>query len=250
MSGGAPLAKEVAEFFFDLGVLILEGYGLTETSPVITANREEQFRFGTIGIPLDGIRVKISEEGEILTQSACVMRGYYNKPKETAEVMRGGWFCTGDLGSFDKEGFLTITGRKKELIVTSGGKKVAPRPVEEMLERDPYITHCVLYGEAHKFLTALIVPNKERLEAHAREEKIAFTQYAELMKNPLIYRFIEARVEELTKDLASFEKVKYFCLLENDFSQSAGELTPTLKVKRSVVLSRHHEALEALYKKA
>lgn len=250
ISGGAPLAKEIAEFFFDLGVLIVEGYGLTETSPVISVNREEKFRFGTVGIPLEGVQVKISDEGEILTRSACVMKGYLGKPAETSEVMRDGWFCTGDLGCIDKDGFLKITGRKKELIVTSGGKKVAPRPIEEALESDPAIVRCVLYGEGHKFLTALIVPDRASLENFARSEKIAFTNYPELLKNPAITKFIGGRIEERTKDLASFEKIKYFHLLENDFTQNAGELTPTLKVKRELVLSRHREILEAFYQKA
>lgn len=250
VSGGAPLAKEIAEFFSDLGVLILEGYGLTETSPVIAFNREEKFRFGTVGIPLDGIDVKIGEEGEILTKGPCVMLGYLNKPAETADALKDGWFHTGDLGAIDKDGFLRITGRKKELIVTSNGKKVAPRPIEEALERDPLIVRSVLYGEGRKFITALIVPDRAAVESYAKERKIAYDSYAELLRNPEIVRWVESHVDEITRDLASFEKIKYFHLLENDFTQSAGELTPTLKVKREVVLSRHRETLEAFYRES
>ncbi len=247
VSGGAPLAREVAEFFYDMGVLILEGYGLTETSPVIAVNLEQKFKFGTVGPVLNGVEVQITPEGEISTRSACVMKGYWNKKEETESVLKQGWFHTGDLGLIDKDGFLTITGRKKELIVTSGGKKVVPRVVEESVESDPYILRCVLFGEGKNYLTALLVPDKEKLLAYAQGEKIAFTTYESLLKNPAIYRFIESHVEECSKNLANYEKIKYFILLENDFSQSSGELTPTLKIKRDVVISRHKEALLALY---
>lgn len=249
ISGGAPLAKEVAEFFYDLGVLIYEGYGLTETSPVITVNREDKFKFGTVGLPLEGVEVRISEEGEIMTKSPSVMKGYYNKAEETKAVLKDGWFYTGDLGAFDKEGFLVITGRKKELIVTSGGKKVAPRPIEELVETDPWIVRCVLFGEGRRFITALVVPRKEKLIEYAREVKIAYDSYKNLLKNPLIYTELDRRIQALTKDLASFERIKYFAALENDFTQEFNELTPTLKVKREVVFSRYKDELLPLYEK-
>ncbi len=247
ISGGAPLSKEVAEFFCDLGVMIYEGYGLTETSPVIAVNREEKFKFGTVGVPLKEVQVRISDEGEILTKGPCVMKGYFNKPDETAQALRDGWFYTGDLGIIDKDGFLAITGRKKELIVTSGGKKVVPRAVEEVMEQDPLILRCVLFGEAKKFVTALIVPAKEKIMEIAKEQKIAYQDYKSLLENPKIYQKVESVIEERSKNLANFEKIKYFVLLENDFTQSAGELTPTLKVKRDVVLSRYRDKLLALY---
>jgi long-chain acyl-CoA synthetase len=249
ISGGAALPKEVAEFFYDLGVLILEGYGLTETSPVISVNREEKFRFGTVGVPLKDVEVRISQDGEILTRSACVMKGYFNKPAETDAVLSDGWFHTGDLGQIDKDGFLSITGRKKELIVTSGGKKVSPRIIEEQLETDPWILRCVLFGEGRKFITALIVPEREKLEAFAVAERIAYQNYADLLKNPRVLQAFTGRVEELCKDLASYEKIKYFALLENDFTQTTGELTPTLKVKREVVYSRYKDLLLPFYEK-
>ena len=247
VSGGAPLSKEMAEFFFDLGVMICEGYGLTETSPVIAANRLEKFKFGTVGIPLNGLEVKISEEGEIVTRGPCVMKGYYNKPDETASVLKDGWFYTGDLGVIDREGFLVITGRKKELIVTSGGKKVAPRAIEELMEKNPLIARCVLFGEGKKFITALIVPRQDKVVQYATEQKIAYHQYSELLTNSSVYHWIEKMIADQSCDLASFEQIKYFLLLENDFSQDAGELTPTLKVKRDVIFSRYKDRLLALY---
>lgn len=247
VAGGAALPKEIAEFFYDLGVMIYEGYGLTETSPVISANREGQFKFGTVGIPLKGVEVNISEEGEVMTKSPCVMKGYWNKEEETKKVLKDGWFYTGDLGNLDSQGFLTITGRKKELIVTSGGKKVAAAAIEALVEKDPSILRCVLFGEGRKFITALIVPRQDQLTELARNRKIAFQNYAELLKDSKIYQYFESRIEEATKDLANFEKIKYFALLERDFTQEAGELTPTLKVKRDALWQRYQSRLLPFY---
>jgi long-chain acyl-CoA synthetase len=249
VSGGAALPGDVAKFFCDLGIVIYEGYGLTETSPVISANRENRYKFGTVGIPLEEVEVKISEEGEILTRGVCVMKGYLNKPRETAEALKDGWFHTGDLGKIDADGFLSITGRKKELIVTSGGKKIASRLIEEIVEKDPFILRCVLFGEGKKFITALIVPREDKLTEYAKNEKIAFQSYANLLENPRVYDFFEARIADLSGGLANFEKIKYFVLLERDFTQASGELTPTLKVKREEILSRHKDKLLALYEK-
>ena len=247
VSGGAPLAKEIAEFFYDLGVLICEGYGLTETAPVITANRQKKWCFGSVGVAFTGVEVRIAEDGEILTRSACVMKGYLNRPDDTAQALAGGWFHTGDLGRLDANGFLFITGRKKELIVTSGGKKVSPQPIEERFEQDPYILRCVLFGEGKKFLTALLVPRRDALEAYGAAEKIAHDDYPSLLKNKKIHEFMDARVQAVQKDLAPYERVKYFALLEHDFSQVSGELTPTLKVKRDVVLARYKDRLLPFY---
>ena len=249
ISGGAPLAKELAEFFDDLGVRIYEGYGLTETSPVIAVNREERFKFGSVGVPLKSLETRISDEGEILTKGPCVMKGYYHKPEETAGVLKDGWFYTGDLGRIDKDGFLSITGRKKELIVTSGGKKVAPRPIEELMEQDPLIMRCVLFGEGKKFITALIVPCEAKIIAYAKGQKLAAVSYKDILQNSIVYHWIEQAIEARSKDLANFEKIKYFVLLEHDFTQSSGELTPTLKVKREVVYSRYNKKLLVLYEK-
>lgn len=248
VSGGAPLSKEVALFFYDLGMTILEGYGLTETSPVISVNREGRFKFGSVGVPLKGVMVQITEEGEVITKSSCVMRGYWKKPLETSEVLKDGWFYTGDLGEIDPQGFLHITGRKKELIITSGGKKVAPRLIEEQLEKDPAILRAVLYGDGRKCITAFIVPRKDLLLNYAEAQKIAFKDYASLLQNKNVYQFFENKIEELTKNLASYEKIKFFILLENDFTQAAGELTPTLKIKRSVIARHYGDFLEPFYR--
>ncbi len=248
VSGGAALPKEIAEFFCDLGILIYEGYGLSETSPVVSVNRENRFKFGTVGLPLEGIEVSIAPDGEILTRGACVMKGYYGKPAETAAAIDPeGWFHTGDLGRIEKDGFLVISGRKKEIIVTSGGKKVSPRPIEEAIEKDPFVLRCVLFGEGMRYITALVVPRKEALLEYAASQKMAFKDYASLITDEQILRFFEARMQELTEKLASYEKIKYFVLLENDFTQAAGELTPTLKVKREAVFSRYRERLLPLY---
>lgn len=247
ISGSAPLSKEIAEFFCDLGVMIYEGYGLTETSPVISVNREGRCRFGSVGIPLRTVEIKIMEDSEITTRSACVMKGYYQRPVETAEALRNGWFYTGDLGRLDTEGFLFITGRKKELIITSGGKKVSPRPIEELLEKDPFILRCVLFGEGKKCITALIVPKKELLTEAAVQQKIEHKDYADLLKDQKMIQFMDARVQTLMKDLAPYERIKFFVLLEHDFSQASGELTPTLKVKRDVVHARYKDLLLPFY---
>lgn len=247
VSGGAALAKEIAEFFSDLGVMIYEGYGLTETSPVISANREGRCKFGSVGVAFPDIEIRIAEDGEILTRSACLMKGYFKKPSETAEVLKAGWFHTGDLGRLDHEGFLFITGRKKELIVTSGGKKISPRPIEERMELDPFILRCVLFGEGRRFLTALIVPRREALTEHALSQKIAFDDYASLLRNKKVHEFLDGRVQAAQKDLASYERIKYFALLENDFTQASGELTPSLKVKREVVQNRYKDLLTSFY---
>ena len=240
-------AKELAEFFYDLGVTIYEGYGLTETSPVISVNYPGHLRFGSVGTALAGVEIKIAPDGEIATKSACVMKGYFQKPSETAEVLKDDWFYTGDLGKLDPDGFLFITGRKKELIVTSGGKKISPRPIEELLEKDPMILRCVLFGEAKKFITALIVPNQQALLQYAQENKISYTNYETLLKDKKIYDFLDQKIQEQTQDLASYEKIKYFALLSQDFSQMAGELTPTLKVKREMVLQKYQHPLLPFY---
>ncbi len=247
VSGGAPLSKEIAEFFCDLGVMIYEGYGLTETAPVISVNREEKWRFGSVGIPLHEVEVKITPDGEIVTKSACVMKGYFQKPEDTAEVLKDGWFYTGDLGCIDKEGFLFITGRKKELIATSGGKKISPKPIEELIEKDPYILRCVLFGEGKKFITALIVPKQSELIEYATQKKIDFKTYSDLIKNRAILNMLTEHMDCLMENLASYERVKYFALLETDFSQNSGELTPTLKVKRDVVCERYKHLLLPFY---
>lgn len=232
VSGGAPLPKKIAEFFYAAGILIVEGYGLTETSPVITCNRTDRFRFGTVGLAIPGVEVRIAADGEILTRGPHVMRGYYQNPAATAEVIDAeGWFHTGDVGRLDPDGFLSITDRKKDLIKTSGGKMVAPQNLEAALKADPLIADCVVIGDGRKYLTALVVPNLEKLAG-----------------NPEAHALVWERVEQVNRSLASFEQIKKIALLPEPFSLGGGELTPTMKVKRRVVSERYSAQIEELYK--
>jgi long-chain acyl-CoA synthetase len=250
VSGGAPLSRELAEFFGAVGLLILEGYGLTETSPVITVNRPGDFRPGTVGPPVEGVEVKIADDGEILTRGPHVMKGYYNKPAATAEVLDGdGWFHTGDVG-FLQDGFLTITDRKKDIIVTSGGKNIAPQPIEGALKASPLIAEAVMIGDRRNFPAALLVPKFDALEKWARARGIAFRDREDLVRRPEILAHYEQAVKEATGDLAKFEQIKRIALLPREFSLEGGELTPTLKVKRRVVEQKYKDTIDRLYEGA
>jgi long-chain acyl-CoA synthetase len=248
VSGGAPLAPKIAEFFGAAGLPILEGYGLTETSPVITCNRPGRTRVGTVGVPLEGVEVKIGEDGEILTRGPNVMKGYYNKPQATAEALDGeGWFHTGDVGQIDRDGFLTITDRKKDLIVTSGGKKVAPQPIENLLKADPFIAELVMVGDRRHFPSALVVPNFANLERWAREQGLAWSSREELLARPEVVAFYEKRIADRSSNLARFEQIKKITLLPREFSLETGELTPTLKVRRRVVEQKYRQVIDRMY---
>ena len=247
ISGGAPLDSSLAEFFLSAGILILEGYGLTETSPVIAVNLPNRFRFGTVGPPLPGLEVRIAEDGEVLTRGPSVMLGYYNRPEETGEVIQEGWFHTGDIGHLDPDGFLKITDRKKDLIVTAGGKNVAPQPIERLLKASPALLNAVVLGDKRPWLCALVVPDPEAIASHAQEQGLSSGSYGELLQSPPIQEFLMDAVEESTAGLASFEKVRKVIPVEKDFTIEDGELTPTLKVKRRVVEKRFKNEIEALY---
>ena len=248
ISGGAPLSKMIGEFFHASGLVILEGYGLTETSPIIAANRPDRIRFGTVGPTIPDIEVRIAEDGEILTRGPHVMKGYYNRPQETAEVIdEDGWFSTGDIGHIDEEDFLHITDRKKALIVTAGGKNVAPAAIENALSADKFISQAFAYGDGRKYISALIVPDWERMERYATEHKIQFTTLKDLCDNQMINDLVRKTVDAALKDLASFEQVRRFKLLDKEFSQEAGEVTPTLKLKRKEITQRFWEDLDSLY---
>jgi long-chain acyl-CoA synthetase len=250
VSGGAPLNREIAEFFGAIGLLILEGYGLTETSPVITVNRPGDFRPGTVGRPLDGVEVKIAPDGEILTRGPHVMKGYFNRPEATAEAIdKEGWFYTGDIGVLE-DGFLTITDRKKDLIVTSGGKNIAPQPIEGALKRSPLIAEVVMIGNKRNFPAALVVPRFEALEKWARSRGIVFRDREDLVRRPEIVARYEQEVKEATGDLAKFEQIKKITLLPREFSLEGGELTPTLKVKRRVVEQKYKDMIDRMYEGA
>lgn len=247
VSGGAPLPKEIADFFYALGLVVLEGYGLTETSPVIAVNTFENLKFGTVGHPIPGVDVKIAEDGEILTKGPNVMKGYYKKEAQTKEAFEGGWFHTGDIGHLDEDGFLVITDRKKDIIVTSGGKNVAPQQIENLIKTSPYISNVVVTGSTRKFISALIVPDFEKLEEYARLLNITYKDKIELVKNEEIVSFILAEINKCTPNLAPYEKVKKIVLLDREFEEDKGELTPTLKVKRKIVEEKYRDLIYAMY---
>jgi long-chain acyl-CoA synthetase len=247
VSGGAPLAPEINKFFYAAGLVILEGYGLTETSPVIGVNTPEHFRIGTVGRPVHGVEVKIASDGEILTRGPHVMKGYYNKPDATAESIDGdGWFHTGDIGEL-RDGFLAITDRKKDIIVTAGGKNIAPQPIENKVKTNKYVSQAVMIGDKRKFPIMLIVPNWDSLEKWAKLKNILWTDRAQLLAMPTIRAKMEKEVMEECSSLARFEAPKKIGLLEHDFSIERGELTPTLKVKRRVVDKTYKPLIDSLY---
>ena len=247
VSGSAPLSPSIAEFFAAAGLPILEGYGLTETAPVLTANPLERPKFGTVGTAIAGVELRIAEDGEILARGPNVMRGYWNKPDETAAVLVDGWFHTGDIGRLDADGYLTITDRKKDLLVTSGGKKVAPQPIEARLKANGLVAEAMVVGDRRRFPAVLIVPNFSvlgvRLKGLGRDD----APREELVRRGDVVGLYEEIVEALNRDLAQFEQLKRVALLPAEFTIESGELTPTLKVRRSVVEARWKDAIDALY---
>ena len=252
VSGGAALPQSIAEFFHAAGILILEGYGLTETSPVISMNHPAQWKFGTVGVPAPGVEVHIAEDGEILTRGPHVMKGYFNNEAATAEVIdEEGWFYTGDIGIIDADGFVKITDRKKNIIVLSNGKNVAPQPIESELVQSPFIDQIMLVGNERKNLAALIVPNFEALKAWAAENNVA-TEGTDGETSPLhetreVQQLIQSEIRSRLTDFSDFEQVRRFKLLEKEFSQEADEMTPTLKLKRNVIMERYGDTIEEMY---
>ncbi len=247
VSGGAPLAPEINKFFYAAGLIILEGYGLTETSPVIGVNTLTDFRIGTIGKPVDGVEVMIAADGEILTRGPNVMKGYYNNPTATAEAIdAGGWFHTGDIGEI-RDGFIAITDRKKDIIVTAGGKNIAPQPIENLVKTNKYVSQAVMIGDKRKFPAMLIVPNFEQLEGWAKKQNIIWTDRVQLLHLPTVQMKMEKEVMGMVEPLAHYEKPKKIALLEHDFSLERGEMTPTQKVKRRVVDKHYKELIDSLY---
>lgn len=246
VSGGAPLLQEVEEFFWSLGIRILQGWGLTETTSGAASNTEDFHRWGTIGKPLPGWEVRFADDGEILVRGPGVMAGYFHNETATAETFDGDWFKTGDIGTIDADGFITITDRKKDLIKTSGGKYVAPLPLETRLESDSYIRSVVLVGDQRPFVTALIVPNWENL---ARELDMTL-DIPRLMTDERIRNAVRERLDALNKELASFETIKHFSLLADDFTELRDELTPTLKPKRRVIQQHYQGLIDAMYQAA
>ena len=250
VSGAAPLSKDIAELFYAMGLIVLEGYGLTETSPVISVNRLEKIKFGSVGPPIPEVKVKIARDGEILASGPNIMSGYYKMEKETSEVIKEGWFYTGDIGYLDEDGFVVITDRKKDIIVTAGGKNVAPQPIENAIKTNAYVNDVLVVGDRRKFMSALVVPNFEKLEEYARFNNIVFGDKQDLIKNEDIIKFLEAEIDRSTPHLASYEKVKRIALLDRDFTIAEGEITPTFKIKRNVVQEKYKYLIDALYTEA
>jgi len=248
VSGGAALAREFGEFFEALGIKIIEGYGLTETSPVITVNPIDDYKFGTVGKPIPGVEVKIAPDGEILTRGPHVMKGYWNDRAATREAIESdGWFHTGDIGMFDSDGYLVITDRKKHLFVSSGGKNIAPQPIERLFLQNKYIDQFILIGDRRMFLSALVVPDFEALKRYASSLGIGFRDEADLVKNEEIIRFMEKNIQEIQRDLAHYERVRKFTLLDKPLTIENGEITPSLKVRREIVEQRYADAIERMY---
>ena len=251
ISGGAPLASDLCRFFHACGVRILEGYGLTETTAAITVNRPDDFRFGTVGKPLPGVEIQIAPDGEILVKGPQIFKGYHNNPQATQEVFDStGWFRTGDIGTFE-DGFLKITDRKKELIVTSGGKKVAPQKLENLLKTKPEISHSLILGDQQKYIAALITVNGPTLEQWASQhEGLRGLGLEELIQKPLVLELYGRLIDEVNAQCASFETIKKFYLLAKDFSIETGELTPSLKVKRSTCIKKFAGEIKQLFPEA
>jgi long-chain acyl-CoA synthetase len=248
VSGGAALSRELGEFFEAVGITIIEGYGLTETSPVLTANRVDDYKFGTVGKPMPGVEIKIAEDGEILAKGPNIMKGYYNNPSATNEVIdKDGWFHTGDVGMFDPQGHLMITDRKKHLFVSSGGKNIAPQPIESLFLQSKFIDQFVLVGDGRMFLTALIVPEFDILKNHALNAGIPFTMDADLTQKADIRKLYEKEIHRIQKDLPTYERVRRFELLPEQLTVENGEITPTLKVKRKVVEKKYAPLIEKMY---
>lgn len=248
VSGGAPLSAEIAEFFGAVGITILEGYGLTETSPVISVNLEHNFKFGAVGPVLPGVEVKIAEDGEILTRGDHVMVGYYKKEAETKEAIdEEGWFHTGDIGHLDEDGFLKITDRKKNIIVTSGGKNVAPAPIENALVMSKYIEQVLVIGDRRKYCSAVIVAANDALLNWAKENNLGEHDYQKLLSMPEVKQLFRAEIARLTPHLASYETVKEFIFAKGPFTIESGELTPSLKIKRKVVEQNYAKEIDQMY---
>ena len=244
VSGSAPLSTPIAEFFFAIGIRVIEGYGLTETSPTLTVNPLERPKLGTVGPALPRVELEIADDGEVLARGPNIMQGYYGKPEATAEVMRDGWFCTGDIGSLDDDGYLTILDRKKELIVTAGGKNIAPNPIEAELKRSPLVAEAVLIGDRRPYVAALLVPDFAALATRVDGEGAS---REEIVERAAVVELFDEVVEKVNAGLARHEQIKRSALLPTEFGIATGELTPTLKVKRRVVAERWSDAIERLY---
>jgi long-chain acyl-CoA synthetase len=251
VSGGAPLSREIGEFFEAAGITILEGYGLTETSPVVSVNLLEKYKYSTVGPPLPNVKAKIAEDGEIIVSGPNVMKGYYKDEEATKEVIdSNGWLYTGDIGEIDRDGYLKITDRKKDLIVTSGGKNVAPQPLENYLTTSKWIEQAVIIGDKRKFVSAIIVPAFSNLESWAKEKGLQWENREKLIQLQKVQKLYENIVEESMEGFAQFEKVKRFVLVPKEFTIEEGTLTPSLKIVRHAVLEKYSDLIDEIYERA
>ena len=250
ITAAAPLSPAIIEFFNALGIPIYEGYGMTETFAPAVVSYGKNFKIGYVGKPLPSMQVKIGNDGEILMKGPAVFKGYYKKPEGTpAMIDDEGWLHSGDLGDIDKDGFVRVTGRKKDLIITAGGKNITPQNIENIFTSDPYIAQCVPYGDNKKYLTAVLVVNEQEITAWAKQNSIAFQDYKDLTGNAHVYAFIKQKADKLNERLASFETIKKFIISDHDFTLESGELTPTMKVKKNKVIENFKTQLDALYEK-
>jgi long-chain acyl-CoA synthetase len=247
VTGAAPISPEILEFFWACGVPVMEGYGMTETSTGFTINRVEDFKFGSVGKPFRGCEVKIAPDGEVLLKGPNIFRGYYKNDQATAETVKGGWLHTGDLGRVDEDGFLFITGRKKDIIITAGGKNITPANLENGLKQNQYISQAVVYGDRRPYLTALITLDPESIAGWATEHNLGTTDVKELRTRPEVRELVQKALDEVNSKVARVEQVKKFEILPHDLTQETGELTPTLKVKRNVVYEKYSDEFSALY---
>jgi long-chain acyl-CoA synthetase len=248
ISGGAPISAELVEFFWAIGIPIYQGYGLTETSPVVAVNTVKANKVGTVGRPIPHVDVKIAEDGEVLVKGLCVMEGYYRKPDDTRAVFTtDGWFCTGDIGKLDEDGYLVITDRKKELLKTAGGKFIAPSPIENKLKTSPYILNAIVVGDRRKFASVLIVPNAPAIAAEAQRTGRQDFSADRVASDPWAQQLIAQELERLMSSFAHYEQPKRFALIEKDFAYATGELTYTMKLKRRVIEERYKDMIERLY---
>jgi long-chain acyl-CoA synthetase len=251
VSGGGPLSPDIQRFMLGAGIKVLEGYGLTETSPIISANHPDEFRLGSTGKPLDNVQVRIADDGEILARGPSIMKGYWNKPAETKAVLSpDGWLATGDVGHLDADGFLWITDRKKDLIKTAGGKYVAPQEIENLLKLQRFVEQVHVIGDKRPYCVAVIVPKLDALRAWAREQGLSFASDAELVSAPKVVAAVQADVDAVNGQLARYQTVKRFLLVHEPFTQENDQLTPTMKVKRKTVNARYAREIDGLYEGA
>jgi long-chain acyl-CoA synthetase len=247
-SGAAPISPNVLKFFNALGLLLIEGYGQTEGTGVTTTSHLGQLKIGTVGKALPGTEVKIAPDGEILVKGLGVFKGYFKNPQATADTLKDGWLYSGDVGELDKDGFLKITDRKKDLIITAGGKNIAPQNIENQLKFSPYINDAVVIGDRRKYLVALIAIDEETVIKYAQDNKIQFGTYASLTQAPEIKQLIQKEVDKVNKTMARVEQIKKFAILPKKLYEESGEVTPTMKVKRKYVNAAFKDTIEGMYK--